>query len=85
MKRDCHGSVTRDMRVTSQVHVSRDKRDTSRVSHATTTPPHPTISVVTSVGGCCGDSQIQVQSVTRETQASDKALSVAAFGFGVRR
>jgi hypothetical protein len=67
MGRDCHAFVTRDRGVTSQVHVSRDKRDMSRVSHATTTTPHHTTSVVTSVRGCCGDSQDQVQSVTRES------------------
>jgi hypothetical protein len=71
MRRDCHGSVTRDMRVTSQVRGTRDERDMSRVSHATTTTPHHTFSVVTSVRGGCGDFQDQ----------STVCIAPAAIGF----
>jgi hypothetical protein len=63
MKRDMSVTVTRDIRVTSQVPRHCDIGCTSRVSHATTTTPHHTMSVVTSVDGLCGYVQIQVQSV----------------------
>lgn len=50
MRRDDSVTVTR----TSRVTVTCDNARRSRVSHATTTPPHPTVSSVTAVCGVSG-------------------------------
>lgn len=56
MKRDKSVTVTRDIRVTSQVPRHVTFGVLSRVSHATTTTPHHTMSVLAVVCGVCGSS-----------------------------